>query len=77
MGIVATAAAAAEPFTNPILPGDYCDPTILRVGGEYYMTNTSAVWAPSLRPGVFSAGPGEVKFRNFVYRPLAANSSLK
>ena len=48
MGLFATAAAAAGTFTNPILPGDYCDPTILRVGSDYYMTNTSAVWAPGL-----------------------------
>jgi xylan 1,4-beta-xylosidase len=28
-------------YLNPVLAGDYADPTVLRDGDEYFMTNTS------------------------------------
>lgn len=35
-------------FQNPLFAGDYPDPTILRVGGDFYMTHTSYSYAPGL-----------------------------
>jgi len=35
-------------FRNPLFVGDYADPTILRVGGDFYMTHTSYSYAPGL-----------------------------
>ena len=32
---------ASATFQNPLFAGDYPDPTILRVGGDFYMTHTS------------------------------------
>jgi xylan 1,4-beta-xylosidase len=39
-------AARAATLTNPVLPGDHPDPTIVRVGGAFYASATSASWAP-------------------------------
>jgi xylan 1,4-beta-xylosidase len=38
---------AAE-FQNPLFAGDYADPSILRVGGDFYITHTSYRYAPGL-----------------------------
>lgn len=35
-------------FQNPLFAGDYPDPTILRVGRDFYMTHTSYSYAPGL-----------------------------
>jgi xylan 1,4-beta-xylosidase len=35
-------------FQNPLFAGDYADPTILRVGADFYMTHTSYSYAPGL-----------------------------
>ena len=35
-------------FLNPILPGDYPDPTVLRDGDDYYMTHSSFEASPGL-----------------------------
>jgi beta-xylosidase len=40
--------AAPALFQNPLFAGDYPDPTILRVGGDFYMTHTSYSYAPGL-----------------------------
>ncbi|QRN94030.1 family 43 glycosylhydrolase [Archangium violaceum] len=32
--------------TNPILPGDFADPSVIRVGDEYWAAATSSGWAP-------------------------------
>jgi len=37
---------ATPPQSNPIIPGDHPDPTIIRVGTTYWMTSTSGGWAP-------------------------------
>ena len=37
--------AYAQP-SNPMLPGDHPDPTIIRVGNTYWTTSTSGNWAP-------------------------------
>lgn len=35
-------------FTNPILGGDYPDPTIMRDGNDYYMTHSAFDYVPGL-----------------------------
>src|SRR5688572_7660803 len=35
-------------FLNPVLAGDYADPTVLRDGDEYFMTNTSHDASPGI-----------------------------
>ena len=35
-------------FQNPLFAGDYPDPTILRVGEDFYMTHTSYSYSPGL-----------------------------
>jgi len=39
-------AAAAERITNPVLPADYPDPSVIRVGEDYWATATTSEWAP-------------------------------
>lgn len=51
IGVAATAALAAAPasagrFTNPVRAGDYPDPSVIRVGDDYWATATSSEWAP-------------------------------
>jgi alpha-N-arabinofuranosidase len=36
------------PYTNPIIPGFYPDPSICRVGQDYYLTTSSFSWFPGL-----------------------------
>jgi xylan 1,4-beta-xylosidase len=40
--------AAQKEFTNPILTGFYPDPSILRVGNDYYITNSTFAYFPGL-----------------------------
>ncbi|MEO8350449.1 MAG: family 43 glycosylhydrolase [Chthoniobacteraceae bacterium] len=44
----AQAKSAASPGTyhNPVLRGDYPDPSVIRVGNDYYATATASEWAP-------------------------------
>lgn len=37
-----------DTFTNPILPGGYPDPSICRVGEDYYVVNSSFEYFPGL-----------------------------
>ncbi|MFB9863398.1 family 43 glycosylhydrolase [Rufibacter immobilis] len=37
---------ATVTYTNPVLPGDYADPSVVRVGSDYWATATSSEWAP-------------------------------
>ncbi len=37
-----------DSFANPILPGFYPDPSICRVGDDYYMVNSSFEWWPGI-----------------------------
>ena len=42
---------SAEPpenFSNPILPGYHPDPSIVRVGEDYYMVNSTFEWFPGM-----------------------------
>ncbi len=39
--------ASAQPmYTNPTLPGDYPDPSVIRLGEGYWATATTSHWAP-------------------------------
>jgi xylan 1,4-beta-xylosidase len=33
-------------ITNPVVPGDFPDPSVIRVGDEYWASATSSEWAP-------------------------------
>lgn len=44
----AVAKARATEYVNPVLGGDYPDPTILRVGGDYYLTHSCFEYLPGL-----------------------------
>src|SRR5919205_1054500 len=35
-----------DTFENPVLPGDYPDPSVIRVGNDYWATATTSQWAP-------------------------------
>lgn len=41
-----TLATAAPTYSNPVLPGDFADPSVVRVGEDYWATATSSEWAP-------------------------------
>src|SRR6201986_3946697 len=41
------AASGAEVmYQNPVIPGDHPDPSIIRVGKDYWATSTSSEWGP-------------------------------
>ena len=40
--------AAGDYYENPVLGGDYPDPSILKVGEDYYMTHSSFEYIPGL-----------------------------
>ena len=44
----ATLEAQRSTYTNPILRGDYPDPTIMRDGEDYYMTHSAFDYVPGL-----------------------------
>ena len=45
--------AEAQTYVNPILGGDYPDPTIMREGKDYYMTHSAFDYQPrDLRCGI-------------------------
>src|SRR4051794_27784175 len=41
----ASLASGAE-YRNPVIPGDYPDPSVIRVGKEFWATATSSEWGP-------------------------------
>ncbi len=43
---LAQGAPAAPTFHNPVIAGDFADPSVIRVGDTYYATGTSSEWAP-------------------------------
>ena len=45
---VPTLMSAQATYTNPILGGDFPDPTILRDGNDYYLTNSAFDYVPGL-----------------------------
>ena len=46
VGASSTFAAPTITYSNPILPGDYPDPSIVRVGSNYWASATSSEWGP-------------------------------
>ena len=42
----ATVWAAEAFYENPVIPGDHPDPSIIRVGKDYWATSTSSEWGP-------------------------------
>lgn len=48
IGITCSLVAGAQHFTNPIFSGFYPDPSICRVGGDYYLVNSSFSYYPGL-----------------------------
>ena len=36
----------AQVYANPVIPGDFPDPSVIRVGTDYYATATTGDWAP-------------------------------
>ncbi|HYE64414.1 MAG TPA: family 43 glycosylhydrolase [Pyrinomonadaceae bacterium] len=48
LALCALSAAAQErpAYTNPAIAGDYPDPSVIRVGRDYWATTTSSDWAP-------------------------------
>src|SRR5690349_18020280 len=38
--------AAELTYSNPVIAGDYPDPSVIRVGNEYWATATASEWAP-------------------------------
>ncbi|MBZ4191354.1 family 43 glycosylhydrolase [Niabella beijingensis] len=37
---------ASKDTIDPVIPGDFADPSVIRVGNTYYATGTSSEWAP-------------------------------
>ena len=46
--LLANAQEAPETYKNPILPGYHPDPSIVRVGDDYYMVNSTFEWFPGM-----------------------------
>lgn len=44
--LLLTSAYAATTYSNPVLAGDYPDPSVIRVGNEFWATATTSAWAP-------------------------------
>ena len=38
--------AAAQTYKNPVIAGDFPDPSVIRVGEDYYAAATTGGWAP-------------------------------
>lgn len=36
----------AQNYSNPVIPGDFPDPSVIRVGDDYYATATTGGWSP-------------------------------
>ena len=41
------AAARAQTYTNPVVAGDFPDPSVIRTGKDYWATATTGDWVPS------------------------------
>jgi beta-xylosidase len=84
-----TASAVAAPaglhYQNPVRAGDYPDPSVIRVGRDYWATATSSEWAPhfpilhsrdlvnwEVKGYVFASAPGWAK-ANFWAPEIAAD----
>ena len=41
-----TGSSPDSTFSNPVVPGDFPDPSVIRVGTDYWATATTSQWAP-------------------------------
>lgn len=46
ISLMSVAAQKKAVYTNPVIAGDYADPSVIRVGKDYYATATSSEWSP-------------------------------
>src|SRR5881398_2724601 len=37
---------SAQTYKNPVIPGDFPDPSVIRVGEDFYAATTTGNWAP-------------------------------
>src|SRR5260370_1062998 len=44
--LLAATLAQADTYKNPVIPGDFPDPSIIRVDNEFWATATSSEWGP-------------------------------
>lgn len=68
MGVVAAAASVSH-YTNPVRAGDYPDPSVLRVGDDYWATATSSEWAPHF-PILHSRDLVNWEVKGYVFREM-------
>lgn len=47
VAFIGNANAQTTTYRNPVIPGDYPDPTVIRVGENYYSAGTSSDFAPN------------------------------
>ncbi len=43
----------AQEYANPVIPGFHPDPSIVRVGDDYYLANSSFEYFPGMSIGVW------------------------
>ena len=46
IGFLSPLTSRAASYANPVLAGDFPDPSVIRVGNEYWATATTSEWAP-------------------------------
>ena len=46
IGVTTPLGSQGPTFSNPVIPGDHPDPSLVRVGDEYWATATTSQWAP-------------------------------
>lgn len=46
ISLITLRAQPAAPYDNPVIPGDHPDPSVIRVGSDYWATTTSGTWEP-------------------------------
>ncbi len=45
--IILLAPTFAQTYKNPVIPGDFPDPSVIRVGEDFYATATTGDWSPT------------------------------
>ena len=75
--LLAESAAAQVSYHNPVIPGDHPDPSIIRVGKEFWSTCTSSEWAPEF-PLMHSTDlvNWELTGAVFAHRPIWAEGNF-
>ena len=46
LALAAPGGASAAPFSNPVIPGNVADSSVVRAAGAYWAAATSGLWAP-------------------------------